>query len=141
MNHLGNKHDTDCDSRHEIHLQILAPFIGPNPAAAREEELNPFKISHSSKLRGPIGEHRIEIRRRQRRRYGRVLQGDDPDGTIGRQRRRHRRPHGGGIGAEVGATWRCVGYLHAPADQITSSMRAFDSSRMVCDFLGFERRI
>ncbi|VVA21997.1 Hypothetical predicted protein [Prunus dulcis] len=31
---LRNEHDTDGDASHEIDLQILAPFIGPNPVGA-----------------------------------------------------------------------------------------------------------
>lgn len=104
---LRNEHDSDGDSGHEIDLEILAPFVGPNPPEARQEQLQPLNPRHADDLRSPplqCGPRRRIWRRRGRRRF-RVLQGDNPDGS---GRRRH-----GGFAAEVGVAWGCVGYLHA----------------------------
>lgn len=53
MEYLRNKHDTDGDTGHEIDLKILFPFIGSNPTAAREQELDPFEPRLSPELRAP----------------------------------------------------------------------------------------
>lgn len=49
--YLRNEHNTNGDSSHKINLKILTPFIYPNPTITRNQELNPFKPRHSSKLR------------------------------------------------------------------------------------------
>ena len=103
--YLRNKHNTNGDSSHEITLKILTPFIYPNPTRTRNQELNPFKPRHSTKLRGEPRNRDIRRQRIRRRRKVWMLHRDDSDRTS---------RHGCG-GGKVGVTVWCEGcwcYLH-----------------------------
>lgn len=120
--HLRDEHDADGGTGHEIDLQVLSPFISPNPTVTREEELDPIVPTHSPNLRLPLREKRAKkrtrarararARTRTRTRRVRVQQGNDLDGSG--QRRRHRTVgiRVAGI-REVRSAGRCVRYLHA----------------------------
>lgn len=113
--YLRDEHDTDGGAGHDIDLEILAPFVGPNPAGARQEELEPVDPGHALDLGSPSREQSPREAggwRRRRRCRGGVLQGDNLD----RSRRRCRHDVGRMFArrsGKVSVAWRGVGYLHA----------------------------